>query len=121
MDTQSSGDAPGAVAKAANEGGPVSRGYTEEIEHWAHCIRAGDPEQLPRCKPEVALGDAVIALAANVAIKNSQAGRGGYLEFKESWFDVNNDEIPTEVVDGKPKIDFQREKQRLMRKSSQST
>ena len=43
-------------------GGPVSRGYTEEIEHWAWCIRNNAPENQPRCRAEVALGDAVIAL-----------------------------------------------------------
>ena len=74
--------------------GPVSRGYTEEIEHWAWCIRNPDPENQPRCRPEVALGDAVIALTCNVAMRNAAAGKGGYLQFKEEWFDVDSDETP---------------------------
>ena len=37
-------------------GGPVSRGYREEIEHWAWCIRNPAPENKPHCTPEVALG-----------------------------------------------------------------
>ncbi len=41
---------------------PAERGYTEELEHWAWCIRNRSPENLPRCPPQVALGDAVIAL-----------------------------------------------------------
>jgi predicted dehydrogenase len=90
MDTQASGEA-GPVAKAA-ETGPVSRGYTEEIEHWAYCIRNPDPENVPRCRPEVALGDAVIALTTNVAIKAANSGKGGFIEFKDEWYDINSDE-----------------------------
>ena len=40
---------------------PADRGYTEELEHWAWCIRHRSPENLPHCHPKVALGDAVIA------------------------------------------------------------
>ena len=80
-------------AKAAADSGPVSRGYTEEIEHFAWCIRNNAPDQ-PRCRAEVALGDAVIALACNVAIENSFQGKGGYLQFKEEWYDIDKDETP---------------------------
>ena len=93
MDTQASG-AAGAVAKAADYAGPVSRGYAEEIEHWAWCIRHRAPENLPRCTPEVAMGDAIIALTTNVALARSARGEGGYVYFKEEWFDVDNDETP---------------------------
>ncbi len=48
---------------------PAERGYTEELEHWAWCVRNRDPENLPRCPPQVALGDAVIALTANMAAR----------------------------------------------------
>ncbi|MCD0460011.1 Gfo/Idh/MocA family protein [Roseiconus lacunae] len=93
LDTSASGDFAAPVAQAAATG-PVSRGYREEIEHWAFCIRNPDPENKPRCYPEVAMGDAVIALGANQALKNAAAGKGGYLQFKEEWFDVNSDETP---------------------------
>lgn len=93
MDTQASGDA-GAISRAAAAGGPVSRGYTEEIEHWAWCIRNPDPENRPRCHPEVALSDAVIALTTNVAIRQANEGKSGYIEFKDSWYDINSDETP---------------------------
>ena len=33
----------------------------------------------------------------NVALKRA-AGKGGYLEFKEEWFDVDNDETPDEAI-----------------------
>ena len=38
MDSYETGGPAAAVAKAADTG-PVSRGYTEEMEHWAWCIR----------------------------------------------------------------------------------
>ena len=93
LDTSASGDYSAPIAQAAS-GGPVSRGYREEIEHWAYCIRNPDKENRPRCYPEVAMGDAVIALGTNVALKNAAAGKGGYLEFQEEWFEIDNDEVP---------------------------
>jgi predicted dehydrogenase len=93
LDTSASGDYAAPVAQAADSG-PVSRGYREEIEHWAYCIRNPDPENKPRCHPEVAMGDAVIALGANVALKNAAKGEGGYLQYKEEWFDLNSDATP---------------------------
>lgn len=93
LDTAASGDYSAPIAQAADSG-PVSRGYREEIEDWAYCIRNPDKENRPRCYPEVAMGDAVIALGTNVALKNAAAGKGGYLEFKEEWFDIDRDEVP---------------------------
>lgn len=93
LDTSASGDYSAPVAKAADSG-PVSRGYREEIEHWAYCIRNPDPENRPRCYPAVAMGDAVIALGTNVALKNANSGKGGYLKFEEEWFDVDSDATP---------------------------
>ncbi len=93
LDTSASGDFAAPLAKAADSG-DVSRGYREEIEHWAYCIRNPDKENRPRCYPAVAMGDAVISLGTNVALKNAAAGKGGYLQFKEEWFDINSDEVP---------------------------
>jgi predicted dehydrogenase len=94
LDTQASGySSASAVAKAAAEG-PVSRGYTEEIEHWAWCIRNRSEENKPRCYPEVAMADAVIALTTNVAINKSIRGEGGYIRFKDEWFERDSDETP---------------------------
>ncbi len=93
LDTSASGDA--APAKAAEGYGPVSRGYKEQIEHWAWCISTGDIENQPRCNGPVALADAVIALTAKQAIANSQRrGGNGYIEFQPGWFDVDSDEVP---------------------------
>jgi len=93
LDTSASGDYSAPIAQAA-DAGPVSRGYREEIEHWAYCIRNPDKENRVRCYPEVAMGDAVIALGTNVALKNANQGKSGYLEFQEEWFDINSDATP---------------------------
>ena len=93
LDTSSSGDYAAPVAQAAG-GGPVSRGYQEEIEHWAYCIRNPDKENKPRCYPAVAMGDAVIALGTNVALKRANRGESGYMKFEEEWFDVDSDATP---------------------------
>jgi hypothetical protein len=82
------------MAQAAAGSGPVSRGYTEQIEHWAWCIRNPAPENKPRCHPEVATGDAVIALTAKEALNNSASGKSGYIKFDEAWFDIQRDETP---------------------------
>ena len=50
----------------------VSRGYAEELEHWAWCIRNPAPENRPRCHPKVAMGDAVIALTTNMAAREGR-------------------------------------------------
>lgn len=94
LDTQASGNyAASSVAKAA-AGEDVSRGYTEEIEHWAWCIRNPDPENRPRCYPEVAMADAVLALTANLAMAKQSRGEAGFVRFEESWFDVTSDATP---------------------------
>ncbi|MGL4942322.1 MAG: Gfo/Idh/MocA family protein [Thermoguttaceae bacterium] len=82
--------------------GDVSRGYTEQIEHWAYCI-SENPEPdytkengvfvsgkpMPRCYPEVALADAVIALTTNIAADRSET-----VDFDRAWFDYHSDATP---------------------------
>jgi predicted dehydrogenase len=87
MDTQESDEVSAAVGKMATLN--VSRGYTEEEEHWAWCIRNPDPENQPRCHPEVALADAVIALTTNIA-----ARKGMRIEFNTEWFDPESPATP---------------------------
>jgi predicted dehydrogenase len=70
----------------------AKRGYTEELEHWAWCIRNPAPENQPRCPPTVAMADAVIALTANRAARD-----GIRVEFKPEWFDPDRDETPEGV------------------------
>ena len=87
LNTQASGPRTKLVATGSGEN--VSRGYAEELEHWAWCIRNPAPENKPRCYPEVAMGDAIIALVTNMA-----AREGKRIEFKNEWFQVDSDETP---------------------------
>lgn len=92
LDTTQSGGADAEVGKKALDAGPVSRGYTEELEHWAWCIRNPAPENKPKCHPEVALGDAVIALVSNIAMREKRL-----IDFKPEWFKIDSDETPEGV------------------------
>ena len=47
---------------------------------------------MPRCQPKVALGDAVIALTTNIAMRENRR-----IEFKKEWFDIDSDETPEGV------------------------
>ncbi|NLE37208.1 MAG: Gfo/Idh/MocA family oxidoreductase [Pirellulaceae bacterium] len=90
--SQLDGD-PGAAALGAHAlSGDPGRGYTEQIEHWAWCIRNPGPENQPHCHPKVALADAVIALTVNLA-----AREGRRIDFKPEWFDPASDETPEGV------------------------
>lgn len=88
MNTYETGGGQAAVAEAALPK-DVSRGYKEEIEHWAWCIKNPDPAHQPKCPPKVALADAVIALTSNIAMKENRR-----IEFKKEWFDIESDETP---------------------------
>jgi predicted dehydrogenase len=100
VDTTASGGAK--VAIKATTDGPVSRGYTEELEHWAWCIRQHDPNNFPpkeeskkpRCYPEAAMADAIIALTTNIAMRNPKMPR---IEFKEEWFKIDEDDTPEAI------------------------
>lgn len=79
-----------------------SRGYREELEHFAYCVRHGDSsnyhadtEHQPRCRGEVALADAVIALTSNIAMRQKRR-----IEFDERWFDYKSDETPETAANG---------------------
>jgi predicted dehydrogenase len=88
----------GAVKAGGDEPGsklaPISRGYREEMEHFACCVRLWNEgskadRQLPRCHGRVAMADAIIALTSNLAMKRRQR-----IEFKEEWFDAKSPELP---------------------------
>lgn len=105
-DSSSTWGGPTAVAGGAKAGGaaggPVSRGYREEMEDFAYCVRTWDKslgydkdrdgkyrQRLPRCHGEVAMADAIIALTANIAMKNK-----GRIDFKPEWFDADKPDVP---------------------------
>jgi predicted dehydrogenase len=73
-----------------------SRGYREELEHFAYCVRHGDASDYhadekhkPRCRGEVALADAVIALTSNIAMRQKRR-----IEFDPAWFDFKSPAVP---------------------------
>jgi predicted dehydrogenase len=75
---------------------PPSRGYREEMEHLAYCIRMldqgmeRDREALrPRCDGRAAMADAIIALTANQAMKRKER-----IVFEPSWFDPASNDVP---------------------------
>jgi predicted dehydrogenase len=100
LDTTQSGGPQ--TAQAATPKGDISKGYREEIEHFAWCIRNFDEsdfkdkkdqyERLPRCHPKVAMADAIIALTTNLAIKSNRR-----IDFKPEWFDIASDETPENI------------------------
>ena len=93
MDTYETGGGPAAALAETATPEDISRGYREEIEDWAWCILNPSPEHLPKCTPEVALADAVIALTSNIAMLENRR-----IEYKPEWFEVDSDETP----EGKP-------------------
>jgi predicted dehydrogenase len=92
-----------AVGQAALGAPPVSRGYREEMEHFAYCVRmwnegvSKSDRPLPRCPGRVAMADAIIALTSNLAMR-----RGQRIEYKREWFDAASPEVPDAEM--KPEI-----------------
>src|SRR5262249_3215901 len=88
---------------AESLGGPVSRGYTEEMEHFAYCIRMQDKEktdegrkkwqQTVKCHGRRAMADAIIALASNLAMQHRKR-----IEFKHEWFEAASKATPEEAI-----------------------
>ena len=89
-----------------SSGGPdwasnVSRGYTEEMEHFCYAIRNHGPTYWPngeprpvkegglRCNGVVAMADAIMALTANLAMEHQKR-----IVFKPEWFDPASDAAP---------------------------
>jgi predicted dehydrogenase len=117
LEAASTWGGPGAAAAAAGGGaagtggGPVSRGYKEEMADFAFCIRQWDPtvgyrsetdpetkkvhyaQRLPRCHGEVAMADAILALTSNLAMARHQR-----IEFDPDWFKADSDKVPDRDV-----------------------
>ncbi len=106
-DSSSTWGGPAANVSAAKAGGsaaagPISRGYREEMEDFAYCVRTWDEklgyekgtnggykQRLPRCHGEVAMADAIIALTANLAMEKRRR-----IVFEDDWFDATKDAVP---------------------------
>lgn len=70
--------------------GKVSRGYTEEMEHFCYCIRHNIQGEL-RCPGEQGMKDAIMALTSNLAMKHKKR-----IEFKDAWFNPDDPAVPEE-------------------------
>ena len=84
--------APSSAAAVASSalGASISRGYTEEMEHFCHCIRNEKPnDNTLRCGGVVAMADAIMALTANLAMKHRKR-----IVFKDEWFDPASKATP---------------------------
>lgn len=91
-------------------GGTISRGYREEMEDFAYCVKMwqqgavedkdrpkdGKGRPIPRCHGVVAMADAIIALTANLAMRGTPetGGRPSRIEFRKEWFDPRSDDVP---------------------------
>jgi predicted dehydrogenase len=90
----SSSTATASAAAAKSISGPVSKGYKEEMEDFAYCIRMWNQgnksdRRLPRCHGRVAMADAIVALTANQAMRQRQR-----IEFQPAWFEAANASVP---------------------------
>jgi predicted dehydrogenase len=111
LDASASSDAgerrAAAVGEAALSFGQISRGYREEMEHFAYCVRmfgqaqaARDEEEMerwrraPRCDGRRAMGDAIMALTANKAMRLQQR-----IVFDPRWYDPQSPEVPDDPDD----------------------
>lgn len=81
-----------------------SLGYTEEIEHFAYCVRNNPAptyldkdEAMCRCQPKVAMADGIMAMVTNIA-----AEKGEKIDFDPAWFDVFDDATPDGSKPGVP-------------------
>jgi predicted dehydrogenase len=115
-DSSSTWGGPAAAASPVKggtvAGGPISRGYREEMEDFAYCVRLWDAklgyakdkdgkyvQRLPRCHGEVAMADAIVALTANRAMHEKKR-----IEFLKGWFDSEATDVPDDPK-AKPKVE----------------
>jgi hypothetical protein len=90
---------PVEIGAASLGAAPPSRGYREEMEHLAYCIRMrdqgmeSDRERLrPLCDGERAMTDAIVALTANACMASPEQKR---IVFQDDWFDPSKmDAVP---------------------------
>ena len=80
-------------AAAVADVGQVSRGYTEEMEHFCYCIRNNIFEKPEngglRCPGEQGMKDAIMALTSNLAMRHHKR-----IVFKDEWFDADSPAVP---------------------------
>ena len=100
LSSASDSTGPSRAASVADVG-KVSRGYTEEMEHFAYCIRNDIREKADngglRCPGEQGMKDAIMALTSNLAMKHKKR-----IVFKDEWFDPDNPATPETDPEANP-------------------
>jgi predicted dehydrogenase len=91
LDTQASA----ALGPATTSKEKASRGYAEELEHWAWCVRHRSPENRPRSGPKEGLASAVIALTAKMSMRKEES-----IDFNKEWFEIDKPSTPEMDVMG---------------------
>ncbi len=98
---ETSSGGPRSSSDSGGWGDNISRGYTEEMEHFCYAIRNFGPDYYPggkerpisegglRCNGVVAMADAIMALAANRAMALQEK-----ITFKDAWFDPDSPDTP---------------------------
>jgi predicted dehydrogenase len=99
LDAGATWGGPAAAAAKVGTTAVVSRGYREEMEDFAYCVKIwneGDKanRRQPRCQGRVAMADAIVALTSNIAMKNRQR-----IEFADDWFKAESAEVPDRELD----------------------
>jgi predicted dehydrogenase len=95
LETSSSTVGTSALAGPITAASSVSRGYREEMEHFAYCIRMRDQGMMAdrpnvRCDGVHAMADAIIALTSNLAMRDHKR-----IEFDPDWFKADKmDKVP---------------------------
>jgi len=111
MEAASTWGGAGGPSITKGPGGPAwdtdIRGYRQEMEHFAYCVRRWQEMKqpvsyeknadgkmkhadiLPRCHGEVAMADAIIALTANMAME-----KGERITFEPAWFEPEKPDVP---------------------------
>jgi predicted dehydrogenase len=99
LDAGATWGGPAAAANKVGATAAVSRGYREEMEDFAYCVKLWNDadkanRRLPRCPGPVAMADAIIALTSNIAMKQRQR-----IEFADNWFKADSADVPDRELD----------------------
>jgi predicted dehydrogenase len=99
MDAGGTWGGPAQAASKVGTTAAVSRGYREEMEDFAYCIKVWNDadkssRRLPRCHGRVAMADAIVALTSNLSMKRRQR-----IEFADDWFKAESPAVPDGELD----------------------
>lgn len=99
MDAGPTWGGPAVAATKTGSSAAVSRGYREEMEDFAYCVKLWSEtdksnRRQPRCHGRVAMADAIIALTSNLSMKHRKR-----IEFADAWFQSESDAVPDKEIE----------------------